>query len=119
MRAYTGRPLLRTFVGKFKTAALTSPDLFTTDTYKDSPPVPTVLFTNPLDVLPVFPWTEPGGSKDVPTDVEISAVFNRIPLRRVGTTDDLLGAALFFCSRASSFTTGQILTIDGGLTATQ
>jgi gluconate 5-dehydrogenase len=37
----------------------------------------------------------------------------------VGTTDDLLGAALFFCSRASSFTTGQILTIDGGLTATQ
>jgi gluconate 5-dehydrogenase len=37
----------------------------------------------------------------------------------VGTTDDLLGAALFFCSAAASFTTGQILTIDGGLTATQ
>jgi len=26
---------------------------------------------------------------------------------------------LFFCSNASSFVTGQILTIDGGLTATQ
>jgi NAD(P)-dependent dehydrogenase (short-subunit alcohol dehydrogenase family) len=48
-----------------------------------------------------------------------SRIVNRIPLRRVGTTDDLLGAALFFCSPAASFTTGQILTIDGGLTATQ
>jgi len=46
-------------------------------------------------------------------------IVSRIPLRRVGTTDDLVGAALFFCSPASSFVTGQILTIDGGLTATQ
>jgi NAD(P)-dependent dehydrogenase (short-subunit alcohol dehydrogenase family) len=46
-------------------------------------------------------------------------ILSRIPLRRVGTTDDLLGAALLFCSPASSFITGQILTIDGGLTATQ
>jgi gluconate 5-dehydrogenase len=43
----------------------------------------------------------------------------RVPLGRVGQTGDLLGAALLFCSDASSFITGQILTIDGGLTATQ
>ena len=43
----------------------------------------------------------------------------RIPLGRVGTTNDLLGAALLFCSEAASFITGQVLTIDGGLTATQ
>ena len=43
----------------------------------------------------------------------------RIPLGRVGGTDDLAGAVLFFCAPASSFVTGQILTIDGGLTATQ
>ena len=43
----------------------------------------------------------------------------RIPLARVGGTDDLVGAALFFCSDASAFVTGQILGIDGGLTATQ
>lgn len=48
-----------------------------------------------------------------------AAIVNRIPLRRVGTPDDLIGAVLFFCSPASSFVTGQILTIDGGLTATQ
>lgn len=48
-----------------------------------------------------------------------SALLSRIPLARVGGTDDLVGAALFFCSDASSFVTGQILGIDGGLTATQ
>ena len=43
----------------------------------------------------------------------------RIPLGRVAETDDLVGAVLFFCSEASSFVTGQVLTLDGGLTATQ
>jgi len=48
-----------------------------------------------------------------------SRIVSRIPLGRVGTTDDLLGATLLLCSPASGFITGQILTIDGGLTATQ
>lgn len=48
-----------------------------------------------------------------------ASLLSRIPLGRVGTPDDLIGAVLFFCSPASSFVTGQILTIDGGLTATQ
>jgi gluconate 5-dehydrogenase len=53
-------------------------------------------------------------------DLDFKAgIVSRIPVGRVGTTDDLLGAALLFCSGASSFITGQILTIDGGLTATQ
>jgi gluconate 5-dehydrogenase len=46
-------------------------------------------------------------------------LVSRIPLRRIADPDDLVGAVLFFCSDASSFVTGQILTIDGGLTATQ
>ncbi len=53
-------------------------------------------------------------------DPEFKAkIVARIPIGRVGTTDDLLGAALLFCSGASSFITGQVLTLDGGLTATQ
>jgi gluconate 5-dehydrogenase len=48
-----------------------------------------------------------------------AGIVSRIPLARVGGTNDLVGAALFFCSDASSFVTGQILGIDGGLTATQ
>ena len=46
-------------------------------------------------------------------------LVSRIPLKRIGKTDDLAGAVLLFCSDASSFITGQVLTIDGGLTATQ
>ncbi len=48
-----------------------------------------------------------------------TALLARIPLGRVAETDDLVGAVLFFCSDASSFVTGQVLTLDGGLTATQ
>jgi gluconate 5-dehydrogenase len=46
-------------------------------------------------------------------------LISRVPLGRVGSTGDLAGAVLFFCSDASAFVTGQVLTIDGGLTATQ
>ena len=48
-----------------------------------------------------------------------AGVVSRIPLGRVGGTEDLVGAAIFLCSDAASFITGQILGIDGGLTATQ
>jgi len=48
-----------------------------------------------------------------------AGLVNRVPLGRVGETGDLVGAVLFFASDASSFVTGQIHTIDGGLTATQ
>ncbi|WP_051324717.1 SDR family NAD(P)-dependent oxidoreductase [Candidatus Solirubrobacter pratensis] len=43
----------------------------------------------------------------------------RIPLGRIAGTDDVVGAALLLCSDASSFITGQVLTLDGGLTACQ
>ncbi|MAG68785.1 MAG: short-chain dehydrogenase [Acidobacteria bacterium] len=53
-------------------------------------------------------------------DPEFKAgIISRIPLARIGQADDLIGAVLLFCSDTSSFITGQILTIDGGLTATQ
>jgi gluconate 5-dehydrogenase len=43
----------------------------------------------------------------------------RIPLHRIAETDDIVGASLLLCTDASSFITGQILTLDGGLTACQ
>jgi gluconate 5-dehydrogenase len=48
-----------------------------------------------------------------------ASVVNRIPLGRVGGTDDITGAVVFLSSPAASFITGQVLGIDGGLTATQ
>jgi gluconate 5-dehydrogenase len=46
-------------------------------------------------------------------------VLQRIPLGRVAEPQDVVGATLFFCSPAASFVTGQILYVDGGLTASQ
>ena len=43
----------------------------------------------------------------------------RIPLGRVAETEDVVGAVLFFCSPASDYITGQILYVDGGITASQ
>lgn len=48
-----------------------------------------------------------------------ASIVNRVPLGRVGTTDDLAGPVLFLASDASAFVTGQIIGVDGGLTATQ
>lgn len=48
-------------------------------------------------------------------------VFDRIaklyPLQRVGTVDDIAGAALFLASDDASWITGTTLVVDGGLTA--
>ena len=46
-------------------------------------------------------------------------ILARIPLGRVAEPEDVVGATLFFCSPAASFVTGQVLYVDGGLTATQ
>lgn len=48
-----------------------------------------------------------------------SKLVNRIPLGRVGTPEDLVGAAVFLASDAAAFITGQILFVDGGITASQ
>ena len=37
-----------------------------------------------------------------------------LALRRAGEPDEIIGAALYFASDASSFTSGAILRVDGG-----
>ncbi len=46
-------------------------------------------------------------------------VLQRIPLGRVAEPEDVVGPVLFFCSPSAAFVTGQVLYLDGGLTATQ
>jgi NAD(P)-dependent dehydrogenase (short-subunit alcohol dehydrogenase family) len=41
----------------------------------------------------------------------------RTPMDRFGKTEELVGAAIFLASEASSFITGEILVVDGGFLA--
>ena len=49
-------------------------------------------------------WSTPGGEK----------LTKRIPQRRVGAESDLDGAILLLASKASSYMTGSVITVDGG-----
>ena len=52
-------------------------------------------------------------------DEKFSAwLINRTPTRRWGEVEELVGAAVFLASKASSFMNGHILYVDGGVTAT-
>jgi NAD(P)-dependent dehydrogenase (short-subunit alcohol dehydrogenase family) len=46
-----------------------------------------------------------------------SVMLGKIPMRRFGKLADLAGAAVFLCSDASSYITGQVLYVDGGYLA--
>lgn len=41
-------------------------------------------------------------------------LLQRTPIGRFGKVDELVGAAVYLCSDSASFTTGQILIVDGG-----
>jgi 3-oxoacyl-[acyl-carrier protein] reductase len=47
----------------------------------------------------------------------LDVVKKRVPARRLGTTAEVADAVLFLASQAANYITGQVLTIDGGLTA--
>ena len=44
------------------------------------------------------------------------AVASRIPAGRVGTTEDMAGAAIYLASRAGDYVVGSTLIVDGGAT---
>ncbi|HLU05858.1 MAG TPA: SDR family oxidoreductase [Woeseiaceae bacterium] len=45
-------------------------------------------------------------------------IIKRVPRKRIGQPADMAGAALFLSSMASSYVTGVVLPVDGGLTGT-
>ncbi|MDO6407505.1 SDR family NAD(P)-dependent oxidoreductase [Pantoea phytobeneficialis] len=46
-----------------------------------------------------------------------AAMLQKIPLGRFGELDDLVGTAIFLCSDASKYLTGQVIYVDGGYLA--
>jgi 3-oxoacyl-[acyl-carrier protein] reductase len=51
------------------------------------------------------------------SDDQRRQIVNRTPLGRLGLPQDVVGPALFLLSDAAAFVTGQILVVDGGITA--
>lgn len=69
-------------------------------------------------VAPTFVYT-PMIRHVMENDAFRKQLLARIPLGRIADPKDVVGAALFFASPASDFVTGQILYVDGGITASQ
>ncbi|HUQ94488.1 MAG TPA: SDR family oxidoreductase [Bryobacteraceae bacterium] len=46
-----------------------------------------------------------------------AALLPRTPMGRVGNVEELVGVAIYLASAASSFTTGQVIAVDGGFLA--
>lgn len=53
--------------------------------------------------------------RGVPADFLRDVVLDRTPMRRLGEADEVAQAVLFLLSEASSFITGEVLKVDGGL----
>ena len=62
----------------------------------------------------------PDGSHEYDADWfrDIYVKHGRIPMRRFGKPADMAGPAFFLCSDDSQYVTGQILSVDGGASAT-
>jgi NAD(P)-dependent dehydrogenase (short-subunit alcohol dehydrogenase family) len=45
----------------------------------------------------------------------LGALLSRAALGRIGTADELVGAAVYLASDASTYTTGAVLRVDGGM----
>jgi gluconate 5-dehydrogenase len=69
-------------------------------------------------ISPTFVRT-PQGESFLTDPAFKQGVIARIPLGRIGETDDIVATATFLASQASDFITGQTIYLDGGLTATQ
>lgn len=62
----------------------------------------------------------PDGSSEYDTDLfqEVYLKHHKIPLGRPARPEDIAGSVAFFCSDDARYITGQVLVVDGGLTAT-
>ncbi|HUN43126.1 MAG TPA: SDR family oxidoreductase [Acetobacteraceae bacterium] len=47
-----------------------------------------------------------------------SSLVAGVPMKRAGRPDEIVQAILFFCSDKARFITGQVLSVDGGKSAT-
>ena len=54
-------------------------------------------------------------ARSIPSDEVARQLASRIPLGRIASADEIVGTALFLASDASSYMTGALLSLDGGV----
>lgn len=71
-----------------------------------------------IRVNSVAPWyINTDLAKEVLANAEFKAeVVSRTPLRRVGEPHEVAGLVAFLCMPTAAYITGQIISIDGGMT---
>jgi 3-oxoacyl-[acyl-carrier protein] reductase len=65
-------------------------------------------------IAPGATWNQRWAQRD---PVQVEAVRQRIPLGRIGQPSDIAAAAAFLASDEASYITGQVIYVDGGITA--
>jgi 3-oxoacyl-[acyl-carrier protein] reductase len=63
----------------------------------------------------VSPGIIRGGMSDELDDEQVEAIRSHVPLRRMGTGEEVANAVLFLCSGMSDYITGQVIRVNGGL----
>jgi NAD(P)-dependent dehydrogenase (short-subunit alcohol dehydrogenase family) len=67
-------------------------------------------------IAPTFIYT-PGTAPILDDPEQRAAVLGKIPLGRIGLTDDVAGAVVYLAARSGRMVTGSVLVVDGGWTA--
>ena len=68
-------------------------------------------------ISPALVATETGMGAGLTMPDHVKRYVENIPMGRIAMPEDIVGVAVFLASKASDFITGQIIYVDGGLTA--
>lgn len=68
-----------------------------------------------ITVNAIAPGFFPSGMTQITEEMK-AAVLAAVPRRRVGVAEDVVGATIYFASKAGNFVTGSVLPVEGGMT---